>query len=95
MSEAYDVLSDADKRKVYDQFGEEGLKGGGGAGRGGPTTFVYTATDPGDVFKRFFGDRNFVFPDGFDDHTHSGFDQSNKPKMYELDLPVTLEELFK
>ncbi|KAG1666524.1 hypothetical protein FOA52_014421 [Chlamydomonas sp. UWO 241] len=35
ISEAYDVLSDAEKRKIYDQFGEEGLKGGGGGGPGG------------------------------------------------------------
>ncbi|KAG5187864.1 heat shock protein 40 like protein [Tribonema minus] len=32
---AYEVLSDADKRKIYDQYGEEGLKHGGGEG-GGP-----------------------------------------------------------
>jgi len=37
MSEAFEVLNDKDKRAVYDQFGEEGLKGGGpppGAGAG-------------------------------------------------------------
>lgn len=29
-AEAFEVLSDKNKRAVYDQFGEEGLKGGGG-----------------------------------------------------------------
>lgn len=33
---AYDVLSDDDKRRKYDQFGIDGLKeGGGGGGFGG------------------------------------------------------------
>ncbi|EIN10052.1 DnaJ-domain-containing protein [Punctularia strigosozonata HHB-11173 SS5] len=39
ISEAFEVLSDKQKRTIYDQFGEEGLKGGGGpppgAGAGG------------------------------------------------------------
>ncbi|MEL7431432.1 MAG: molecular chaperone DnaJ [Chlamydiota bacterium] len=35
VSEAYEVLSDENKRKVYDQYGEEGLKGFAG-GAGGP-----------------------------------------------------------
>ena len=28
---AYDILSDRDKRDIYDKHGEEGVKGGGGA----------------------------------------------------------------
>src|SRR3954447_21560241 len=37
VQEAYDVLSDKDKRKNYDMFGHAGPTGGGaGAGQGGP-----------------------------------------------------------
>ncbi|KAJ2711217.1 Molecular chaperone (DnaJ super), partial [Coemansia spiralis] len=39
ISEAYEALSDKEKRQIYDQFGEEGLKGGvppGGGGGGFP-----------------------------------------------------------
>ena len=30
IGQAYEVLSDKQKRAVFDQFGEEGLQGGGG-----------------------------------------------------------------
>eukprot|EP01111_Echinosteliopsis_oligospora_P000974 TRINITY_DN1122_c0_g1_i2.p1 TRINITY_DN1122_c0_g1~~TRINITY_DN1122_c0_g1_i2.p1 ORF type:complete len:357 (-),score=115.27 TRINITY_DN1122_c0_g1_i2:18-1088(-) len=36
---AYGVLNDADKRRIYDQYGEEGLKQGGGGGGGSPFDF--------------------------------------------------------
>ncbi|WWC86485.1 uncharacterized protein L201_001362 [Kwoniella dendrophila CBS 6074] len=48
IGEAYEVLSDPNKREVYDQLGEEGLKGGGGGG------FSFHATDPNDIFNAFF-----------------------------------------
>lgn len=32
IAEAYDVLSDKEKRDIYDAYGEEGLKGGVGGG---------------------------------------------------------------
>jgi DnaJ-class molecular chaperone len=53
------VLSDADKRKIYDQFGEEGLKGGGGGGGfGGGGQHGYGGVDNDTaerIFRSFFG----------------------------------------
>lgn len=43
ISRAYEVLSDPEKRKIYDDLGEEGLEGGGAGG------------DPTDIFDLFFG----------------------------------------
>jgi DnaJ-related protein SCJ1 len=48
VAEAYEALSDPESRKVYDQYGHEGLKqrnqGGG-----------QQHHDPFDLFSRFFG----------------------------------------
>lgn len=35
MTHAYEVLMDADKRRIYDKYGEKGLNEGGGRGGGG------------------------------------------------------------
>ena len=67
IANAYEVLSDAEKRKLYDQFGEEGPSGpsggGGGPGAGGfpggggarfrRTSFAHG--DPFELFNKMFG----------------------------------------
>ncbi|WOO81368.1 Mitochondrial protein import protein MAS5 [Vanrija pseudolonga] len=47
LTHAYEVLSDNNKRAVYDQAGKEGLENGGPGGMGG--------MDPQDLFSQLFG----------------------------------------
>ncbi|KAL5647253.1 hypothetical protein ACJX0J_041608, partial [Zea mays] len=47
LAQAYEVLSDPEKREIYDQYGEDALKVGMGGGGG--------MHDPFDTFQSFFG----------------------------------------
>jgi len=60
---AYEVLSDAEKRKKYDQFGHAGVDGaaGGPGGPGGPQGASWQEMDP-EALRDIFGD---MFGDGF------------------------------
>lgn len=88
INEAYEVLSDPDKRAAYDQYGHAAFEQPG-TGPGGFGGFGSGFGDPMDIFESFFGG---VFGGGF-----GGGRQRSGPQVgadLRLDLEMTLEEAF-
>lgn len=81
VAEAYEILSDKKKRDIYDQYGEDGLKGGesaGGAGHADAGSYSYTFHgDPRATFAQFFGTNDpfsIFFGDGGERMAFGGSD---------------------
>ena len=81
-AEAYEILSDANKKSRYDQFGHAGMNGGGGFGGGG--------MNMDDIFSQF-GD---IFGGGFGGGRRGGGGQRTiKGSNLRVKMKLTLEEI--
>ncbi|KAJ7568975.1 hypothetical protein O6H91_01G055400 [Diphasiastrum complanatum] len=84
LAQAYDVLSDPEKREIYDQYGEDALKEGMGGGG--------SSHNPFDIFESFFGGGN---PFGVKKGSSSGGRRQRKGEDVVHPLKVSLEDLYK
>ena len=79
-----DVVMLADKRKLYDTYGKEGLTQGGG---GGAAHFNFNFMSADDLFKQFFGeDFNMFGGSTFSDHPFFSKVTSTQPVIIVITL---------
>ncbi|XP_077392061.1 dnaJ homolog subfamily B member 2 [Festucalex cinctus] len=74
VAEAYEVLSDQNKRDAYDRYGSDGMRHSGSSNSGFPSDFPgyhFTFRSPEEVFKEFFGGQD-PFASFFDDFASFG-----------------------
>ena len=95
-AEAYDVLSDADKRARYDRYGHAGVENNGAGGAGGfqgmdmDDILRHFGFDTDDIFSEFFG-RNRRGGGGFGGARARGERGTN----LRIKVKMTLEEIAK
>ena len=87
VNEAYEVLSDSEKRARYDQFGHAGVDPNFGAGGGSP---FGQDMDIGDIFNSFFGGFG-----GFGGNRRSNPNAPRRGNDVETQLTITFEEAAK
>jgi len=88
-AEAYEVLSNTDKRRRYDQFGHAGLDNSGGGFSGGGMTIEDIFNQFGDIFGDFGGFSGF----GFSNSRGRSSRRVNKGSNLRVKVSLTLDEI--
>jgi molecular chaperone DnaJ len=83
LNEAYQILSDGQKRAAYDRFGHAAFENGGGSGPGFGNDF---ASSMADIFEDLFGD--------FSGRQRNGSSGRERGSDLRYNLEITLEEAF-
>ena len=94
ISEAYGVLSDPQKRQMYDQYGHAGIDQRYTAEdifRGADFSSIFGENGLGDIFSQFFGDSLF---DVFGGGRGSGRTRPRRGRDIQYELQISLEEAF-
>jgi DnaJ family protein A protein 2 len=89
ISNAYSVLSNDDKRKAYDQFGEAGVNGMGGGG--------FEGFSPEDIFSQVFGQGFGGGKGGFDFGGFGGREEKRTPTRSDdlhYEYEMSLEDFY-
>ena len=90
-AEAYEILSDADKKAKYDRFGHQAFEGGGGGGFGGGG-FGGGGMNMDDIFSQF-GDIFGGGGGGFSGFSGGGRRAQVKGSNLRIRVKLTLEEI--
>ena len=94
ISEAYEVLSDANKKQQYDQYGHEGMKQTFGPGGFDFSRDFTHSADLQDILGSLFGDRGGIFDDFFGGGASRKRSRSGPQQGADLrfDLEIEFEE---
>ena len=85
VSEAYQVLSDDEKRPIYNRYGKRGLESGAGIGGGSSVAE--------DIFKSFFGSQ-FQSSSSSSSSSHQSY-RTPRNRTVRYQLEVSLEDLYR
>lgn len=99
VSEAYEALSDENRRRIYDQYGEDGLKGGGMGGGGGFHPGGFSSME--EALRTFMGAfgggggggrGDSIFESFFGGGGFEGSDQARKGSSKKVSITVSFED---